>query len=73
MCVLIVWTSLFTYVLYVVLQLQDYCLAPRHSCHNAEGRLCTVNSSNSIWLGTGKVLKVDMVVSCSHVHVDMVI
>ena len=46
------------YCTYVVLQLQDCCLAPRHSCHNAEGRLCAVHSSNSIWLGAGKVLKV---------------
>ena len=74
MCVLIVWTSLFTVsihiytcvligytlsdVLYVVLQLQDYCLAPCHSCHNEEGRLGTVQSSNSIWLGAGEVLEV---------------
>ena len=71
---LIVWTSLFTvsirictYILivytlsdtlYVALQLQGHCLALHHSCHNAEGRLFTVQSSNSIWLGAGKVLKV---------------
>ena len=55
-CVLIGFTL--SDVLYVVLQLQDYCLAPRHSCHNAEGRLCAVHSSNSIWLGAEKILKV---------------
>ena len=54
--ILIVYTLSDT--LYVALQLQGHCLAPHHSCHNAEGRLFTVQSSNSIWLGAGKVLKV---------------